>query len=188
MSSSVIENTWHVHYFIVHECIKIKRKALFDLNKQTLLDILTFIGRYNLSIIILVKINEMEIINVASILFIQRNRKKPGWCFVVFKTYLIMQYMHCHYNLHRVLHYKDCFTFPGIMDFILSSAYACHYLNHGSIQTQAWKPNMEVIFLWHLNCNTSASNRSKKTLFITDCRWCRTVYYIAVNLIALFMF
>ena len=114
--------------------------------------------------------------------------KKPDRCLVVFKTYLIMQYMHCHYNLHRVLHYKDCFTFPGIMDFILSSAYACHYLNHGSLTTQAWKPNMEVIFWWHLNCNTSASNRSKKTLFITDCRWCMTVYYIAVNLIALFMF
>ena len=110
--------------------------------------------------------------------------KKPGWSFVVSKTYLIMQYMHCHYNLHRVLHYKDCFTFPGIMDSILSSAYACHYLNYGSLPTQAWKPNMEVIFWWHLNCNTSITNRSKKTLFITDCRWCGTVYYIVVNLTA----
>ena len=114
--------------------------------------------------------------------------RKPGRSFVASKTYLIMQYMHCHSNLHRVLHYKDCFTFPGIMEFILSSVYACHYLNHGSVPTWTHKPNMEVIFWWHLNCNTSITNRSKKTLFITDCRWCGTVYYIVVNLTAFCIF
>ena len=129
-----------------------------------------------------------EIVNIILKKWIMNEIRKPARSFVASKTYLIMQYMHCHCNLHRVLHYKDCFTFPGIMDFILSSAYACHYLNYGSLPTQAWKPNMEVIFWWHLNCNTSASNRSKKTLFITDCRWCGTVYYIAVNLTAFLCF
>ena len=76
---------------------------------------------------------------IANIIFrknwIMNKMRKPGKSFVASKTYLIMQYMHSHSNLHRVLHYKDCFTFPGIMEFILSSVYACHYLNHGSVPT-----------------------------------------------------